>query len=253
MSDTVIPIASTLSTGAERCWASASSVGTWSTARTSDSSQTAKTLWRRRRSWKSCFIDRPLLGCATVQRLPAGVSPRPRRQGCLRHNRRTPALRLISYRSQGGLSIPGRPHFARHSQALQQVITHAQRIGHDGQRGVNGGARWEEARIHYVQVVEIVCLAISIERRSPGIVPEANGAVLMGYAGKRNFLSHVQISCEQTLVALVTMHRAIGLLHRLLEFGLEPIVRLKVIRRVRQNDLAVAIHRNAIVRVGKIF
>src|SRR5260370_1090557 len=48
-------------------------------------------------------------------------------------------------------------------QPFLEVIGHAQGIGHDGQRGVHGGARREEATIDHVEIVDLVGLAVDIE------------------------------------------------------------------------------------------
>src|SRR5208283_3388097 len=115
MSDTVIPIASTPSTRAGLGWAS-----TWGTAKTSDSTQTAKAPWYRRCSRKRGFMSR----------LPG-------------HRKFTvlKAVLLVFH--------------IRYSQALHQVITHPQSIRHDGQRRVHGCTRWKEAPIDHIEVVEI--------------------------------------------------------------------------------------------------
>src|SRR5271169_499784 len=42
------------------------------------------------------------------------------------------------------------------AQALQNVIAHAQRIGHDRQRRVHRRARREEAAVHDVEILEIM-------------------------------------------------------------------------------------------------
>ena len=49
---------------------------------------------------------------------------------------------------------------------------------------------------------------------------KANRAVLVGHAGERNLLPDVQVSPKQSLMAFVTMHRAVRLLHGLLQLAL---------------------------------
>src|SRR5262245_13560442 len=46
---------------------------------------------------------------------------------------------------------------------LQQVVTNAQRIGHDRQRRVHGPARGEKAAVHDVEVVHVVRSAHRVE------------------------------------------------------------------------------------------
>ena len=49
--------------------------------------------------------------------------------------------------------------------AVEQVIAHAQRVGHDRQRRIHRAARREEAAVHDVEVVDFVRPAVDIERR----------------------------------------------------------------------------------------
>ena len=65
---------------------------------------------------------------------------------------------------------------------FEQVVAHAQRVGHDRQRRVHRAARREEAAVDDVEVVEIVGLAVGIERRRLRVVAEADRAVLMRHA-----------------------------------------------------------------------
>src|SRR5271166_4998759 len=90
-----------------------------------------------------------------------------------------PSLRNAGLRSTAHLRelthvVPG-----GRAQAIQNVIAHAQRISHDCERRIYGRARREEAAIDHIQVVEVVRLTIHIQRRGLGIVPEADGAVLV--------------------------------------------------------------------------
>ena len=104
-----------------------------------------------------------------------------------------------------------------HSQAFHQVVAHSKCVGHDGERRIDGSARWEEAPVHNVEVVDVMGFAVHVQYRSLRVLSKANGAVLMGHAGERNSLSDVQVSPKQSLMALVAMHRAVRLLHGLLQ------------------------------------
>ncbi len=92
------------------------------------------------------------------------------------------------------------------------MITDAERVGDDGKRGVHRAARTEETCIDNIEVVELVRLAIAIERTRFRIVAESDGAVLMRNSGERNALAEKQIPCEQAFVALMSVNRAFGLL-----------------------------------------
>ncbi len=48
--------------------------------------------------------------------------------------------------------------------------------------------------------------AVHVQCRCFRIVTEANGAVLVSHASERDTLSNVQVSTEQALMTLVTMH-----------------------------------------------
>src|SRR5208283_2444141 len=160
-----------------------------------------------------------------------------------------PSLRKTSLRSTAHSNSFG---YTR-AQALQNVIAHTQRIGHDRQRRIYRRARWEEAAIHNVKILEIMGPAIHIQRRGSGIVPEADGAVLVGDARQRNALSHIKIAAKKPFMAVMAVNRAMLVLQRFLQLGLQPLVRLQVVGGVRQHDRAVAIDGHAVVWVGKIF
>ena len=94
---------------------------------------------------------------------------------------------------------------------------------------------------------------IHIERRCLGIVPEADGAILVGDTCKRNALTHVQVADKESFMAVAAMRWAVVMLQRLLELGLQPLMGLKVVRRLCQHDLPIAVDGDAILRVGKVF
>lgn len=67
----------------------------------------------------------------------------------------------------------GLPH------TLNQVITNPQRIGDDGQRGVNGTTGRKEAAIHHVEIIDIVGLTIQIQHGGCGVFAKLTGADLV--------------------------------------------------------------------------
>ena len=76
----------------------------------------------------------------------------------------------------------------------------------------------------------------------------------MRNASERNTLAKIQIAGEQTLVALMSMDRTFRLLlHQALKFFDQAFVSFFIVRFVLQNDLAIAIDRDAIVGVRQIF
>src|SRR6266496_2601102 len=96
--------------------------------------------------------------------------------------------------------------------SLEQVIADAQRVGYDGEPGIDRATRTKEACIDNVEIIQLVRLAIAIERARLRIVSEPDGAVLVRKSGKRNKLQEEQITREKTLVAFVAVDGAFGLL-----------------------------------------
>src|SRR5271165_7625510 len=140
------------------------------------------------------------------------------------------------------------------AQSLFQVVSDAECIGHDGQRGVNGGAGREKTAVHDIKIVDLVRLAIRVQRRRPGVATEPNRAVLVSHAGKRNSITDEQIPREKPFMTLVAVNAAFGLLlHEFFELGKQTAVRLFVVRCVLQNDFPVAVNGDAIVWVRQIF
>ncbi len=74
-------------------------------------------------------------------------------------------------------------------QPLQQVVADAKRVGHRRESRVDGTDADEEARVHHVQIVQLVRPAVDVEHRSSWIGPEAARARLMGDAGNRDRLA----------------------------------------------------------------
>src|SRR5262249_52576127 len=90
-------------------------------------------------------------------------------------------------------------------QSLQQVIAHADCVGDGGKRGIHRADADEKARVHDVEVVELVRLAIDVEDGGFGIAAEATGAGLMGAAGDGNVGLHVDVARDQVLRMHVEM------------------------------------------------
>src|SRR5437588_12292467 len=94
---------------------------------------------------------------------------------------------------RGGTSGTAKPtgrRLLRSRQSLQQVISHADRVGVGGQRRVDRADADEKARIHDVEVVELVRLAVHVKDRGLGIAAKQAGAGLMRTAGDGNVGLH---------------------------------------------------------------
>src|SRR3954462_14749737 len=92
---------------------------------------------------------------------------------------KSPALRRVV---DVGTQLRAPKHFGFFSRRLdgaalvepsQQVITHAQCVGHDREGGVHGGARRKEAAIDDVQVSDLVRATVAIEHRTAWIAAKA--------------------------------------------------------------------------------
>src|SRR5437762_5786334 len=138
-------------------------------------------------------------------------------------------------------------------EALDQVIPDAKRVGHDRERRVYRSARGEEARVHHVEVVHFVRLAVRVQRGGLRVVPEPERPVLVSDAGQRNALAEIKAPREQAFMALVAMDTALGLLlHQILELLGQAPVPLLVVRLVGEDDVAGPVEGDAIVRVREV-
>ena len=86
------------------------------------------------------------------------------------------------------------------------MITDAQRVGYDGEPGIDRATRAKEACIDHVKIIQLVRFAVAIERARLRVVAEADGTVLVRHASERDALAQIQIAREETLVAFVAVH-----------------------------------------------
>src|SRR3989475_340849 len=136
---------------------------------------------------------------------------------------------------------------------LEQVIPDAERVGHDRKRRVYRSARGEEARVHHVEVVHFVRLAVRVQRGGLRVAPEADRPVLVRDARQRNALAEIEAPREQAFMALVAMDATLGLLlHQILELLGQASVPLLVVRLVAEDDVAGPVEGDAVVRVREI-
>src|SRR5215470_2776370 len=99
------------------------------------------------------------------------------------------------------------------------MIADAQRIGDNGERRVHGADRDEEAAVDDIEVIEVVSLAIKIERRCLGVPAEADGSGLMRRAADRDVLAQIERARQQ-------MRMEIERCQHVLELSLKPSVTL---------------------------
>src|SRR2546422_4857817 len=74
-------------------------------------------------------------------------------------------------------------------QPPREVLAHTQRVGHDRERRIDGGARRKERRVDDVKVVDFVGAAVRIQRRGGRVEAEAHGAVLVRHAREGDALA----------------------------------------------------------------
>ena len=66
------------------------------------------------------------------------------------------------------------------------MVTDAQGVRHDRQRGIDRAAGHKETGIHDIQIVHVMCLAIDIQRGGGWVVPEAHRSALMCHTCQRD-------------------------------------------------------------------
>ena len=138
---------------------------------------------RRPKTPSSARRRRPRPRLARPSRTSAPPS-RKRRSGRDRRRRSSPSRRPS--RAAGPPPPPrGRPSASASGQPAQpglpltrsralQVVADPQRVGHDGERRVHRRRGREEAAVHHVEVVDLVRLAVRVERRGLRVAPEAD-------------------------------------------------------------------------------
>src|SRR6516225_835332 len=82
------------------------------------------------------------------------------------------------------------------AQPLEEVFADPQGVGHDSQGRVHRATGYKETAIYDVEVVQVVCLAIHVERAGLRISPEPDGADLVGHARQRDALTDEQVPRE---------------------------------------------------------
>src|SRR5213592_4180943 len=126
------------------------------------------------------------------------------------------------------------------------MVADPQRIGHDCESRVHRAARGKEAPVYDIEIVQLVRLAVAIERRRLRIVAEADRAVLVRHAGERHPLPDEEVARDQVMLAPQRIHQA-------LELRDQALVAFLVVRLVVQHDLLILRNRDPVVGVGQIF
>src|SRR5262249_1338829 len=97
-------------------------------------------------------------------------------------------------------------------------------------------------------------LAVPVEGAGFWVATEADGAVLVRDTSDWNPLANKEVAREQANVARISVNGALALLLQQTFQSLDqPLMAFFVVRFVRKDDTAIAVNRNAVVGVGKIF
>src|SRR5574337_1574510 len=91
------------------------------------------------------------------------------------------------------------------------MVSYAERVGDDRQRGIHGRARYEEARVDDIEIIEVVGPAVHVEHGSFLIVTEPDRAALVGRTRDGNFLSEIQMRRQQMVLAAQMVEHALEL------------------------------------------
>src|SRR6266478_3331848 len=96
--------------------------------------------------------------------------------------------------------------------------------------------------------------AIAVQSGSLWVVSKPDGAVLVRDTRQGNSLSHEKIAREQALMAIVAVNVALGLFqHQLFQFCCKPLMAFVVIGRIAEDNVAFAVQRDAVFRIGQVF
>ena len=119
------------------------------------------------------------------------------------------------------------------------MIADAQRVGDDREGRVDRAARTEETPVDDVEIVQIMGFTVGVQSAGRPIFAEANRSYLMRHTRQRNSLADVQVTREQSLVALMAVNLTCGLLlHEFFELNDQPLVAFFIVRSVTENDFA---------------
>ena len=125
------------------------------------------------------------------------------------------------------------------------MVSDAEGVGHDGQRGVDGAGRGEETSVDDVEVLEVVDPAVEVEDRGLRVVAKPKGPHLVGDAGDRNFLG--EIGARGKMVDPVA--RAV---QNPLQLFQKTSMRLAIFLLAVEMDPPQGVDEDPIVRIGEI-
>src|SRR5437868_8157118 len=98
------------------------------------------------------------------------------------------------------------------------MISHPQRIGHNGKRRIHGSARNKETGINHVKIIHLMRLALGVERGSFWVGAKTDRAILVSDSRERYAYARVKAPRKKPFVTFMTVHAALALrCHQALE------------------------------------
>src|SRR4051812_1408473 len=128
--------------------------------------------------------------------------------------RRSPSAGADASSRQGEAKPTSGPAGARRpasAEPFEEVVADAHGVGDRGQGRVHRADAREEARVRDVEVLQLVRLAVRVERRGVRVGPEPDGARLVGGGTDRHPLVQIQAVVEQVVLQAEVAEHALEL------------------------------------------
>ena len=85
------------------------------------------------------------------------------------------------------------------------MISDTQSICHDPQRWIGSAARDKKTRVHYVELIQVMCLAIDIQCGSCWVVPQTYCSALMCYTCQRDGAIQEELIGQDMIIAIADL------------------------------------------------
>src|SRR5215469_11308608 len=131
-------------------------------------------------------------------------------------------------------------------QPAPEMLSHSDGIGDGGERRVDRADAGEEAGIHYIEIIELMGLAVGIQHRGFGVAPEATRTCLVAATGDRYLVLHIEVARDQ----VVRVHT------QMWQHGFQLVVELLachlIIGRVAEGDPPCLIDGYSVLWTGQV-
>ncbi len=125
------------------------------------------------------------------------------------------------------------------------MIADAQRIGNGRQRRIHRADAGKETRVHDVEIVEFVRLAVHVQHRIVRVGAEPAGAGLMRDTGDGNFFPEIKIIGNEVRMQVQMFEHGLQLLA-------QPVERIEIAEFVVEPDFTPGIQGDAVLRPRQI-